>query len=75
MVLNIDADVSNADWVKQGVWNLPVSNAAELYVFLAERAVTVAHFKTLPVYKSNVGRMPWLDDIAQPPLPGIPSKP
>jgi hypothetical protein len=59
MVINIDADPTNADWTKQ-TWDLGVDNVADLRKLLKQQGTTVAHFKTLPVYQRNVKKLPWL---------------
>jgi len=62
MTINIDEDPMNADWTKQS-WDLPAHSIAELKAFLEEQGTTIEHFKTLPVYKLNVNKLPWLKEL------------
>ena len=57
-----DADSMNADWPKR-TWDLPFNNAADLRAWLEARGMTVEHFKTLPVYRFNVGKLEWLKEL------------
>ena len=52
-ILNIDADLSNADWTKQS-WDLPKYKSKEFMDWLKFSGMTLAQFKTLPVYKLAV---------------------
>ena len=61
MAINIDADLENADWTKS-TWDLPTEEV-EFRAWLAQSGMTVAQFKSLPVYKSNRGKFPWLDNL------------
>lgn len=58
-VLDIDADLTNADWPKQS-WDLPVSTVGELRRHLKAQGITIAQFKRLPVYRLNVSKLAWL---------------
>ena len=64
MELHPDADLSNADWTKRS-WDLPIHDAEGLQRWLAAKGVTLAHFKTLPVYRFNVDKpeFKWLKDM------------
>ena len=57
-----DAELANADWTKQ-TWDIPAKNVRELRAFLKTQGTTVAQFKALPVYRQNVGRLPWLREL------------
>jgi len=48
--VNIDAKVSNADWLKR-TWDLPPYGSKEFFEVLKQMHITLDHFKTLPVYK------------------------
>lgn len=62
-ILRID-EGEGADWIKAGVWNLHgIETAEALRAHLAANGVTVEHFKTLPVYRANVARFAWLEDL------------
>jgi hypothetical protein len=54
MVLNIDADLDNADWTKGEVWDLPPYKSKEFYDLLKFMGMSLAQFKKLPVYKRNI---------------------
>ena len=56
---NIDAAIHNADWTKQS-WDIDASSVVELEAWLQARGITPEHFKSLPVFKSNVDKLPWL---------------
>ena len=60
-VINVDADLANADWTKQS-WDLP-RDKAEFLKFLKATGSTVEHFKTLPVYEWNLDKIPWLREL------------
>jgi hypothetical protein len=61
--MNIDAVPSNADWPK-GAWDLiGIDSVESLRQYLERNGETVEHFKTLPVYKANVDKVPWLNDL------------
>ena len=53
MVLNIDANLENADWTKQK-WDLPKYKSKEFMELLKFSGMTLEHFRTLPVYKFNL---------------------
>lgn len=53
MVLRLDEEIDNADWTK-GTWDLPYKDVESLRAFLKRSGMSVAHFKTLPVYRRNV---------------------
>ena len=46
---NIDEDIEDADWIKQG-WDLPPYKSKEFYKIIKD----IEHFKTLPVYEHAV---------------------
>lgn len=48
-VLNVDADLVNADWTKQA-WNLPPYGSPLFNAYLRRAHMTVAQFERLPVY-------------------------
>lgn len=58
----IDSDLKNADWTKQS-WSIPANSVDELKRFLRSQDMTVAHFKTLPVYRWNVEKLEWLKEL------------
>jgi hypothetical protein len=64
MTVDLDADLENADWAK-GTWDLPYNNVEDLRAYLDRQGTPVATFKTLPVYKLNVGKagLEWLKDL------------
>ena len=53
MVLNIDANLENADWTKQS-WDLPKYKSKEFMDWLESSEMTLAQFKKLPVYNLNL---------------------
>ena len=61
--IDIDADLSDADWIKQR-WprDLPRSKSG-LLAALKRMGMTVAHFKRLPLYKRNVGSLKFLREL------------
>lgn len=52
----------NADWTKQS-WDLPYQTVEELRGFLQRTGMTVEEFRQLPIYRYNVSKMPWLQDL------------
>jgi uncharacterized protein YaeQ len=60
--INLDADLTNADWTKQS-WDLPAHNVQDLRAWLKDQGTSVAAFKRLPVYKLNVEKLPWLKKL------------
>ena len=61
-MLHLDADLANADWTKQ-TWDLSAKNIGELRAWLTSRGMSVAAFKRLPVYRLNVTKLAWLQDL------------
>jgi hypothetical protein len=63
-VLNLDADLDNADWPKR-TWDLGITTIDELRAYLASIGVSVAVFKTWPIHRWNVDKpgMEWLRDL------------
>ena len=53
MVINIDANLENADWSKR-TWDLPEYKSDEFYRLLKSMNMTLEQFKKLPVYKWNL---------------------
>lgn len=53
MVLNIDAELENADWTKVK-WDLPKYKSKKFYNLLRTMNMTLGQFKKLPVYKWNL---------------------
>ena len=53
MVINIDANLENADWSKR-TWDLPEYKSDEFYRLLKSINMTLEQFKKLPVYKWNL---------------------
>jgi len=49
-MFNIDADLDNADWTKQG-WDLPPYKSKAFMEQLKFMGMALADFKKLPVYK------------------------
>lgn len=60
---NLDATPAGQDWIKQGAWDIPATNPAELRGYLAQRGISRTEFKRRPVYKAHVKDMPWLKDL------------
>jgi len=56
MVLNIDADLENADWTKQ-TWDLPKYKSDEFIEWLTQSGMTLTQFKKLPVYQFNKDKL------------------
>ena len=52
-MLNIDAQLHNADWTKQS-WDLPPYKSEEFMEKLDNMDMSLEHFKTLPVYEFAV---------------------
>ena len=61
-MIRVDADIDNADWTKQS-WDLGIDNVEDLRAWLKAQGITVAAFKRLPVYKFNVSKLKWLEDL------------
>mgnify|MGYP001612888692 FL=1 len=62
-MINIDADINNADWSKQ-TWDLlNISNKQELLEYLEKTNKSLEDFKKLPAYKFNVDKIDWLREI------------
>lgn len=60
---NMDADKANADWTK-ATFDFPGLDTPELFrAYLARLGCSVADFKTLPVYRWNVDKVPWLKEL------------
>ena len=53
MVVNIDANLENADWSKR-TWDLPEYKSDEFMDWLRFSGMTLEQFKKLPVYKWNL---------------------
>jgi len=51
-MLNIDANLENADWTKQ-TWDLPAIDSQEFKDLLKSWGITMEDFKKLPVYKAR----------------------
>lgn len=63
VTINIDADLSNADWTK-GTWDLTgIDSVEKLRDMLAQRGESVAAFKKRPVYRMNLKKQPWLKEL------------
>lgn len=62
-VIHADDEIENADWTKTA-WDLPTDKAG-LLTFLKASGVSVAEFKTWPVYRWNVDKMAWLKDLEE----------
>lgn len=52
-MINLDEDLQNADWMRQK-WALPPYKSKEFFELLKFNGTTLAHFRTLPVYKHAV---------------------
>ena len=62
-MINLDADIHNADWTKR-TWDLlDVEDEDDLMEHLSDTGMSLEHFKTLPVYKFNVNKLPWLAEL------------
>jgi len=56
-------DAANADWTKQA-WDVDLpQDLASLRAWLAARGIGVEHFKQLPLYRLNVGKLRWLSEL------------
>lgn len=53
MMINIDANLNNADWTKHS-WDLPPYKSKEFMDFLKFADWTLEEFKHLPIYKHAV---------------------
>ena len=53
MIINIDANLENADWSKK-TWDLPEYKSKEFMDWLKFSGMTLEKFKQLPVYKWNL---------------------
>jgi len=60
-MLNIDAQLHNADWTKQS-WDLPPYKSEEFMEHLENTGMTLEHFRTLPVYEFAVDNGLIVDD-------------
>jgi len=61
-MLNVDEYPDNADWLR-GAQAFPFGNAGALVDFLRLSKMTPERFRALPVYTSNVDKIPWLRDF------------
>jgi hypothetical protein len=61
MALDIDSEVHNADWTK-GAWDLPPYRSEAFMTWLRAVAMTLDHFRTLPVYQNAVATGLIVDD-------------
>lgn len=52
-MINIDADINNADWTKR-TWDLPAYKSKEFMDFLKGTGSTLEEFRLLPVYRHAV---------------------
>jgi hypothetical protein len=48
--MNLDADLSNADWTKQS-WDLPRYGSKKFEEYLKQSGMTLEEFQKLPVYQ------------------------
>lgn len=55
-VINIDADIENADWTKM-TWDLPKYKSKAFYEYLKFSGMTLTQFKKLPVYQFNKDKL------------------
>lgn len=53
MVINIDAKLHNADWLRQR-WTLPPYKSEEFFARLENMDITLSEFKELPIYERAV---------------------
>lgn len=62
---NLDAQPQNADWLK--LYRPEVSygwrTKADVLAWLAETGLTVEQFKTMPIYRVNRARLPYLREL------------
>ena len=58
-----DDDLENEDRPKR-TWDLP-TDRAEFLAFLKASMTRVAEFKTWPIYRRHVDRIPWLRDLQE----------
>ncbi len=61
VVFQDNDDLENEDWPKR-TWDLP-TDRAEFLAFLKASRTSVAEFKTWPIYRWHVDRIPWLRDL------------
>lgn len=58
-----DYTIEGADWTKKS-WDLwQLDSPEKLRRFIESSGDTVEHFKTLPVYRCNVDKIPWLKEL------------
>jgi len=58
--INLDAQLSNADWCKQ-TWDIPdITTEEQLKAYLKRKHITWGHFKVLPAYQG------WLNRVKEP---------
>jgi len=58
-----DYTIEGADWTKKSFDFPGIDSAEKLRRFIEASGDTVEHFKTLPVYKLNVDKIPWLREL------------
>jgi len=58
-----DANPDDADWPKRSFDFPGVTNAEQMRNLIIAGGNTIEEFKTFPVYKWNVDKIPWLKDI------------
>jgi hypothetical protein len=61
-IINLDEDSRNSDWTRVN-WPLPRYKSAEFMAFLAQQGMSLAQFKTLPVYGFGIERGFIVDDV------------
>jgi hypothetical protein len=63
-VIDLDADLVNADWTKQ-TWDIPAKNVEELRAFLRQHRMSVKAFKRKPAYLAVKDRpgFAWLREL------------
>lgn len=60
-VINLDANLFNADWTKQ-TWDLPPYKSEEFMAYLQATGSTLERFRQLPVYQFAVEQGLIVDD-------------
>jgi hypothetical protein len=62
-MINLDANLHNADWTKKTWDRLDIDSEEKLLQYLKRRKMSIEDFKKLPIYKFNRNKMEWLNDL------------
>jgi hypothetical protein len=60
-IIDADDEIENADWTKTD-WDLP-TDRAEFLAFLKASGSSVAEFRTWPIYRWHLDKIPWLRSL------------